>query len=128
MNFFHQLIFLNLDSLPQSMKYRLKTWNSAIEDMNTINLIFGQGFGKEGIYVDGLWVKLFAETGLIGLFLTFSYLSILMRKYIFLLVPFCLTCFTLDTMTSSKIMFSFYFVLISLEFINNSTNHINKVS
>ena len=101
--------------IPFSLIHRLNTWTALLDQMGPNSIFFGLGFGTGGIYLDGLWVKLFAEIGIFGLLIVFVYITHLMLPYMFLLVPFLLTSFTLDALTSSKIMFSYYFVLVALK-------------
>lgn len=92
-----------------SLAIRLKIWFNLISLFITgifpLNLIFGIGFGANGVVIDGFYVRLLFEGGIVFTLLFFRILKRVRRvttlkiPILFLLV----TCLTLDAFSSSII-------------------------
>ena len=80
-----------------------------------IAILFGISPGQIGIIIDGLYVRLFFEFGLIGSFLFYKWIKTLKSMYLnsgFYLLTLLIAGFTLDPFTSSKIMLALTAVIL----------------
>jgi hypothetical protein len=80
-----------------------------------IAILFGISPGQIGIIIDGLYVRLFFEFGLIGSFLFYRWIKSLMRIYAnsgFYLLILLIAGLTLDPFTSSKVMLALTAVML----------------
>lgn len=104
-----------------SLAVRLSIWanlvNTFLNGVFPFNYIFGVGLGANGVVVDGFYVRLIFETGVLGV-LMFCYYSRkalflpeLRQVWVFLLV----SCITLDPFTSSKISAALVIVLVAMQ-------------
>jgi len=108
------------DSLDGSLAIRLDMWlNLFFTFMSyqprTIALLFGISPGQIGIIIDGLYVRLLFEFGLIGSFLFYKWIKSLKRTYVnggFYLLSLLISGLTLDPFTSSKVMLALSAVLL----------------
>jgi hypothetical protein len=81
------------------------------------SLLIGKGPGFYGIAVDGYYVRVFAETGLIGLSVFVLFLVSLYRTHrknkeiVALIVTMALTGLLIDIFVSVKVMALFWFLL-----------------
>ena len=80
-------------------------WSSI--DQNVLKILFGIGLGSISVVVDGFYIRLFFELGLVGCLLYFNILwKMIGRRE---LIPLCLfisvICLTLDPYSSSKIAY-----------------------
>ena len=95
-----------------SLAVRFSIWLNLIElwasiDYLALKLIFGIGLGSISVVVDGFYIRLFFELGLMG---TVLYLSIIIRMLLnpdlrVLAVYISIICLTLDPYSSSKIAY-----------------------
>ncbi|MDB3926105.1 hypothetical protein N9356_03055 [Porticoccaceae bacterium] len=102
-----------------SLEMRLMRWMVILKTTNkTIySLLIGQGPGFYGIAVDGYYVRVFAETGLIGLSVFVLFLVSLYRTHkkskeiVAMIVTMALSGLLIDIFVSVKVMALFWFLL-----------------
>jgi hypothetical protein len=102
-----------------SLEIRLMRWMVILKtNTKTIySLLIGKGPGFYGIAVDGYYVRVFAETGLIGLSVFVLFLVSLYRTHrknkeiVALIVTMALTGLLIDIFVSVKVMALFWFLL-----------------
>lgn len=102
-----------------SLEIRLMRWMVILKtNTKTIySLLIGKGPGFYGIAVDGYYVRVFAETGLIGFSVFVLFLVSLYRTHrknkeiVALIVTMALTGFLIDIFVSVKVMALFWFLL-----------------
>lgn len=106
------------DSLDGSLSMRFDMWlNLFFKYMSyqprLIGILFGISPGQIGIIIDGLYVRLFFEFGLIGTYLFYKWIKSILETYKdklinsntkYYLLVILITGLTLDPFTSSKIM------------------------
>lgn len=112
-------LFYNFkDSLDGSLSMRFDMWlNLFFKYMSyqprLIGILFGISPGQIGIIIDGLYVRLFFEFGLIGTYLFYKWIKSVFETYKdklinsntkYYLLVLLITGLTLDPFTSSKIM------------------------
>ena len=95
-----------------SLAMRFSIWLNLIElwssiDYSALKLLFGIGLGSISVVVDGFYIRLFFELGLMG---TVLYFSIIIRMLLnpnlrVLAVYISIICLTLDPYSSSKIAY-----------------------
>jgi len=95
-----------------SLAVRFSIWLNLIElwasiDYLALKLLFGIGLGSISVVIDGFYIRLFFELGLMG---TVLYLSIIIRMLLnpdlrVLAVYISIICLTLDPYSSSKIAY-----------------------
>ena len=113
--------------IPASLLMRFQYWEQAISNMELWNYFLGKGLGYTGLYIDGMYVKIFADLGLIGL-LAFAlyYFKIINNPVLLILIM--MNCITLDVFTNSKIMYFVYFATHYLDLLNvNAKGYIDQV-
>ena len=113
--------------IPYSLNHRLIEWenNLNLSQMDFIDFIFGRGLGYTGLYIDGMYIKIFADLGVMGIIaFAFYYYKVLNNRALIMLM--LVNCITLDVFTNSKIMFFFFFASIFLK-IHNDTEKNNLI-
>tara|TARA_B110000027_G_C16106319_1_gene295473 strand:- start:8 stop:1177 length:1170 start_codon:yes stop_codon:yes gene_type:complete len=108
------------DSLDGSLTMRFDMWLNLFFTFMSyqpriIAILFGISPGQIGIIIDGLYVRLFFEFGLIGSFLFYRWIKSLMRIYAnsgFYLIVLLIAGLTLDPFTSSKVMLALTAVML----------------
>lgn len=108
------------DSLDGSLAMRFDMWLNLFFTFMSyqpriIAILFGISPGQIGIIIDGLYVRLFFEFGLIGSFIFYRWIKSLMRLYSnsgFYILILLISGLTLDPFTSSKVMIALTAVLL----------------
>lgn len=100
-----------------SLHLRLKKWTYAIKDMDSfIRVVFGNGPGYFGGAADSSILRIFFETGILGVILWYTLLAKFIKKTYF---PFVLCVIInsifIDTFYSSKIMFLTVLIILFYE-------------
>ena len=105
-----------------SINNRLVGWKNYFNEMDLYNYIFGKGGGYSGLYVDGMYAKIFFDYGLLGIIIIYGfYLSHIKNKY--LKYTILLYSITVDVFTSSKFMIIMYFVITYYSCIEKNMQH-----
>ena len=104
-----------------SLAVRFNIWLNLIElwsriDYFFLKLLFGIGLGSVSVILDGFYIRLFFELGLIG---TFLYFSIIIKMFFdpdlrMLAVFISVICLTLDPYSSSKIAYCIGVIFVCL--------------
>ena len=100
---------------------RFNIWLNLIElwsriDFFLLKLLFGIGLGSVSVILDGFYIRLFFELGLIG---TVLYFSIIIKMFFdpdlrMLAVFISVICLTLDPYSSSKIAYCIGVIFVCL--------------
>lgn len=104
-----------------SLAMRFNIWLNLIELWTSIEyfllkILFGIGLGSVSVIVDGFYIRLFFELGLIG---TILYFSIILKMFLdpelrMLAVFISIICLTLDPYSSSKIAYCIGVIFVCL--------------
>jgi hypothetical protein len=102
-----------------SLELRLMRWMVILKtnSENISSILIGKGPGFYGIAVDGYYIRVFAETGLIGLLVFIIFLISLYKyhkknmKIVALIVTMVFTGLFIDIFVSVKVMVLFWFLL-----------------
>ena len=88
-----------------SFHFRLKKWAFALSEMNSFTrMIFGLGVGYFGGAADSSFLRIFFETGILGVLLWYSLLFKLLKKsYSAFIICVIINAVFIDTFYSSKI-------------------------
>lgn len=104
-----------------SLAVRFNIWLNLIElwasiEFFVLKLLFGIGLGSISVVVDGFYIRLFFELGLIGTIFYFSLIiSMLFNPDLRMLAVFIsIICLTLDPYSSSKIAYSIGVIFVCL--------------
>lgn len=97
------------ENISRTLSFRLMLWSVALSNYfhSPLTILLGTGVGSAGLYVDGMWTRLLAELGILGLIFYFYWLSALVKKNEYALILIFIVVMnglTLDTFSSSKIM------------------------
>jgi hypothetical protein len=100
-----------------SLHLRFKKWAYALSDMNNfIRIIFGNGPGYFGGAADSSILRVFFETGILGIILWFSLLIKLVKKRYFpFIICVIINSLFIDTFYSSKITFLTVLIIMFYE-------------
>lgn len=97
--------------VPVSFAVRLVEWERYYSQMEFINYFFGKGLGSTFLHVDGMFVKVFLDMGILGIFIFFLFYFRLLKKFKVIGIIVFLYCISLDFFTASKLMFGMYFAI-----------------
>ena len=112
---------------PGSMSIRFNSWYNKFISMDYYDYIWGKGLGFSGIYMDGMYVKIFLDMGIIGILLFFAYYYIFLKSFKGIALVALIFSLTIDFFTASKIMFALYLSVYYLRLIrNNRLEHFDK--
>lgn len=108
------------ENISRTLSFRFMVWSIALSNYfhSLLTILLGTGIGSVGLYVDGMWTRLLAELGIIGLIFYFYWLSSLVKKNEYALILIFIVAMnglTLDTFSSSKIMGCFF---LSLRYVH----------
>ena len=103
--------------IPLTMIARLGQWDSVLKDMDQIDYIFGKGLGYSGIFKEGMYIKILTDLGVVGILLFSLYYYRLLKNYKILAIILGIGCLTIDALSASKIMFSFYYSLFYFKYL-----------
>jgi len=101
-------------NLPGSLAIRLEAWLLRYNEMKDYDLFLGKGLGFTGLYVDGMYAKIFLDMGVLGLLLFLIYYYNFLKSYKAIALVVILYCLTLDLFSASKIMFTLYLTVYYL--------------
>ena len=100
-----------------SLYIRTTKWASIINVTIQNNLLFGLGGGRFGVAVDGYFVRVFGEGGLLGLFIIFSIFYYILRNSShdkllrFFIIAVLINCITLDALLFSRFGYFFWCIV-----------------
>jgi hypothetical protein len=106
---------IDIGFIPLTMIARFQQWDSVLSKMKDVDYIFGKGLGFSGVFKEGMYVKILTDLGALGILFFFLYYYRLLKNHIILGIALGLSCLTIDALSASKIMFSFYFSLFYLK-------------
>ena len=106
---------IDMGFIPLTMIARFQQWGSVLSKMKDVDYIFGKGLGFSGVFKEGMYVKILTDLGALGILFFFLYYYRLLKNHIILGIALGLSCLTIDALSASKIMFSFYFSLFYLK-------------
>jgi len=114
-------------SLPGSLATRLDNWYKHYILMDGGDYIWGKGLGFSGLYLDGMYAKIFVDMGIIGTLLFFVYYYTFLKSYKSIALIAIIFSFTIDFFTASKIMFALYLSAFYLKLISNQPYNPNRL-
>ena len=95
--------------------------------MDYFDFIWGKGMGFAGLYMDGMYIKIFVDMGILGLLLFFAYYYIFLKSFKGIALVAAIFSLTIDFFTASKIMFALYLSVYYLMLMrNNRLEHSDK--
>ena len=110
-----------------SLQLRLKKWVFALSQLNIVKVVFGLGPGYFGGAADSSLIRIFFETGLIGLFFWTRLILFLKKETDFILfLCIIINSLMIDTFYSSKI--TFITVLLFFLFKNRYNTSFHKAT
>ena len=107
---------------------RFENWYENFILMDYNDYIWGGGLGSSGLYIDGMYVKIFLDMGIIGLLLFFSYYYKFLKSFKAIALVALVFCLTIDFFTASKIMFALYLSVYYLSLMRQKPflGHLDK--
>ena len=110
-----------------SLNDRFESWYEIFILMDYYDYIWGGGLGSSGLYMDGMYVKIFLDMGIIGLLLFFSYYYKFLKSFKAIALVALIFSLTIDFFTGSKIMFALYLSVYYLRLMRiNQLQHPDK--
>ena len=87
---------------------RFEKWYEIFILMDYNDYIWGGGLGSSGLYMDGMYVKIFLDMGIIGILLFTAYFYKFLKSFKAIALVTLIFSVTIDFFTASKIMFALY--------------------
>ena len=106
-------------TLDGSVVIRLYHWYDKFILMDYYDYIWGKGLGFSGIYMDGMYVKIFLDMGIIGILLFFAYYYIFLKSFKGIALVAVICSLSIDFFTASKIMFALYLSVYYLSLMSH---------
>ena len=96
--------------------------------MDYNNYIWGGGLGSSGLYMDGMYVKIFLDMGIIGLLLFYAYYYKFLKSFKAIALVALIFSLTIDFFSASKIMFALYLSVYYLSLMRQKPflGHLDK--
>ena len=110
-----------------SLMRRFENWYETFLLMDYYDYIWGGGLGFSGLYMDGMYVKIFLDMGIIGLLLFSGYYYKFLKSFKAIALVALIFSLTIDFFTGSKIMFALYLSVYYLRLMRiNQLQHPDK--
>lgn len=122
--------YVKLGGQGSSFNIRAIRWSTVIKSTlsSTSHMMIGWGPGAWGLALDGYYVRVFAETGFIGLALFIYWITTMVRgldqesSARFMMIMLCIVAVFIDIFTASKAM-PILWVLAALDYVGNPHRH-----
>ena len=112
--------------IPLTMIARLQQWSFVLVQMDASDYIFGKGLGFSGLFKEGMYIKILTDLGIVGVLFFVLFYYKLLKHFKVLGIVLGIYCLTIDILSASKGMISFYFALFYLRYLFINQNYQKK--